>query len=147
MSKVKARAVALVVVAGLSPTTAHAVEQSKLTLACEGTYTDKTMPEAKPEPIPLSTMYVIVDFTARTVEGFHFPGTIKIIDMNEVTIIFSGSDPKMPINQVDQVLMLAGTMDRVTGVVDATFARLSSAWKILSTTDYSLKCRPTRRMF
>jgi hypothetical protein len=142
MSKVKARAAALVVVAGLASTTADAVEQPKLTLACEGTYTDKTMPDAKLEPMPIS-MYVIVDFTAGTVEGFGFPGATKIIHMNEVTITFSGSDPKIP-NVTHR--SLAGTVDRVTGVVEA-FSALFVELKIQAWTDYWLKCRPTQRMF
>jgi hypothetical protein len=62
----KGTAAALLVVA----VTAQAAEPSTLTLACQGTQTKLTeLTDAKPESQSIS-MGIIVNFTARTVEGF-----------------------------------------------------------------------------
>ena len=49
---------------------AQAAEPETLTLACQGTVTNNTS-DAKPEQI---TMGIVVNFTARTVAGFTYPG-------------------------------------------------------------------------
>lgn len=141
-SKVKARAAALVVVAGLYPITVLAVEQPKLTLACEGTTTDKTQPDGKPEPI---SMGIVVNFTAQTVEGFGYPGLddfpVKIRGISDVTIAFAGSS-------TSSALTINGSIDRVTGAVEATAAIQSPKTGLVqSSMEYLLRCRPSQRMF
>jgi hypothetical protein len=138
MSKVKARAAALVVVAGLSPTTVNAVEQSKLTLACEGTTTETTMPDAKPEPI---SMGIIVGHTARTVQGFGYPGyfPVNITGMNEVTVSFSGSSK-------GGAWTINGSIDRVTGDVTASSTVASPKTAILTSFASSKRLCTTRQL-
>src|SRR6516164_4950804 len=58
---------ALLVIAGLSMSTQAAEPTGTLTLACEGTMTDMTKTDVKPEPI---SMGIVFNFSARTVAGF-----------------------------------------------------------------------------
>jgi hypothetical protein len=118
-----------------------------LTLACKGTTTfpaDSSDPDAK-QPI---SMGIIVNFTERTVQGFGFPGLldypVKITAANDVTIAFGGSSHAFPTS----VASIMGSIDRVTGDVEAT-SMLSDPKtnKTISTTTYALLCRPTQRMF
>ena len=111
-------AAAMILVAGLS-TTAQAVETGALTLACKGT-TVAGYEDAKPDPFSMS---LIVSFTAGTVQGFGTPGfsdpPIKITGINEVTVAFGGSTqaPARVLGNSDW--SLNGTIDRVTGEVEA----------------------------
>jgi hypothetical protein len=135
-------AAAMLVVVDLS-TTAHAAEPATLTLACKGT-TVTGVEGAKPDPI---SMGLIVDFTARTVQGFGTPGLldvpVKITGINEVTVAFSGSD-----RVLGSDWSILGSIDRVTGDVEATQVSTDAkTGKIFASTGYSLKCRPTQRMF
>ena len=63
----KTTAAALLVIASM---TAQADEPNTLTLTCQGTVTGKGTAEGKSELISIG---VIVDFTARTVQGFGYP--------------------------------------------------------------------------
>jgi hypothetical protein len=119
--------------------TAHAADTT-LTLACQGTTTAGT--EDKPEPI---SMGIIVNFMNRTVQGYGAPGVldypIKITAWNDVTVAFLGSHERIGSTT-------RGSIDRVTGDVEATsivFDVKTGSIKIQ--TSYSLKCRPTPRMF
>jgi hypothetical protein len=58
-----------------------------------------------------------------------------------VTVAFGGSSPA---NQLSN--SITGSIDRVTGDVEATSIAMI-ATKIVTSTSYSLKCRPTQRMF
>jgi hypothetical protein len=93
-------------------------------------------------------MGIIVNFTARTVEGFippvipppvgGFP--VKIAAFNEVTIAFGGS------NFLGWTI--SGSIDRVTGDVEAYSSFYSQKTNTtVSSTYYSLKCGPAQRMF
>jgi hypothetical protein len=94
-------------------------------------------------------MGLIVSFNAGTVQGFGTPTPslldypIKITAINEVTIAFGGST-----QLGGSELKLLGTIDRMTGEVEAnqTFTD-SNTGKSIGSTAYSLKCRPTQRMF
>jgi hypothetical protein len=135
-------AAAMILVAGLS-TTAQAVETGTLTLACKGT---TVAPNNGGQPDPVS-MGLIVSFNAGTVQGFGDPGLIdvpiKITGINEVTVSFGGSA-----RVANSDWNMSGSIDRVTGEVEAT-QNLTDATtgKSYSRTGYSLKCRPTQRMF
>ena len=92
-------------------------------------------------------MGIIVNFTNRTVQGFGSPGLIdypvKITAWNDVTVAFGGSHVF-----ANQQLSIMGSIDRVTGDVEAT--NLSTDTKTHQTVyslQYTLKCRPTQRMF
>jgi hypothetical protein len=113
----------------------------------DGTATETMMEEvAKPEPI---SMGIIVNFTNRTVQGFGEPGLVdfpvKIVGINEVTVSFHGENPEGP-NPVTN-WSIRGTIDRVTGDVDATSVMNLKTSKIVISTSYALKCRPRQRMF
>jgi hypothetical protein len=135
---------ALLVIAGLSMSAQAAEPTGTLTLACEGKVwvEDKRLNRVCVtggcgDPV---SMGVIVDFVARTVDLGHdalpkFP--IRISDITETTISFGGDNHKV----WDQ--SLNGTIDRVTGTLEAIFVQ--SDPKLSAS--YSLKCRPTQRMF
>ena len=118
--------------------TAQAADTT-LTLACQGTTSDRidTMKDAKPakpEKYPIS-LGIIVNFTNRTVQGLLIPPSeeVKINDITDLVIAFDSSPNQGSIR---------GTIDRVTGALEATVY-----WNGSPSTDYSLKCRPTQRMF
>ena len=130
---------------GLS--TAVAAEPTgTLTLACQGTTTTKNIEmqvDEKPEPI---SMGIIVDFAARTVDGFGF--LVPITDVGDVTVVFYSSDPGDADAHMNTTIF--GTIDRITGEV-----RAAKIWVGLANnkspvdiwTNFSLKCKPTQRMF
>jgi hypothetical protein len=119
--------------------TAQAADAT-LTLACQGTVTIKTFGPLEYEPDPVS-MGLIVNFTARTVKGtarwgpYLFDDQLQITDSNDVTVVFGGFSRFLGRN-------ISGSMDRVTGDVGMVATAEGAA-----AYDYSLKCRPTQRMF
>ena len=129
---------------------AQAAEPETLRLSCEGmvtvtnkvTVTDNTKMEAdaKPEPVVAN---VIVDFTDRTVQGLFYLQSsldyqVKITAMNKATVTFGGfSDRKA----------ISGKIGRVTGDMSATSVLTEVEEGLILLKNYSLKCRPTRRMF
>ena len=133
----------LLVLAGLS--TAQAAEPTgRLALACEGTAIDKTdlREQVKPEPVSLR---LTINFTTNTVTGFErvFPSfsadRVKIIGVDKTTFGFSGTD--------EMGSAVFGTVDRITGDVEATMERWNHETnKLQWATGYSLKCKPTQRM-
>jgi hypothetical protein len=130
----KATAAALLVVAGV---TAQAAEPATLTLACQGT-TISSLENAKPEPV---SMGIIVNFTNRTVQGFGYP--VNITDVDEVTVSFNGFSSLSSTRWHTD-----GFIDRVTGDLYAnSLVQAVETSKIVTSTIYSLKCRPTQRMF
>jgi hypothetical protein len=122
--------------------TAQAADTT-LTLACEGTTTDK-MKDAKPAPI---SMGIIVNFTKNTVQGFGIPGVsdhpVKIRGMNDARIVFDGAH-----DDGTSAASITGSIDRVTGDVEATdILSNTKTGNVISSTSYALKCKPTQRMF
>jgi hypothetical protein len=90
-------------------------------------------------------MEVIANFTTRTVRGFSsgllgYP--IEITAVNEVIIAFGGASKP---NNVGQHSIISGAVDLETGELGAT----SSVWGTTGSvsTSYSLKCKPTQRIF
>jgi hypothetical protein len=112
-----------------------------LTLACQGTVTVTSKENAKPEP---HSMGIIVNFTARTVTGFTFPGAelVTVYAWDDLHILFAGSSENGSRRTVN------GSINRMTG--DTT---VISAWQNPTTgevsfsAEYALKCRPAQRMF
>jgi hypothetical protein len=119
-----------------------------LTLACQGTTTTTTMENAKPEPI---SMGIILDFTKRTVQGFSVQGfgdprlsdfSVDIVVWNDVKVVFGGVDGNKVV-----AAGIRGSMDRVTGDLDATSTvQDMKTGKTITSTHYVLKCTPTQRM-
>jgi alpha-D-ribose 1-methylphosphonate 5-phosphate C-P lyase len=108
---------ALALTAMVASPTAQAADTT-LTLACQGTTTDK-MKEAKDaKPAPIS-MGIIVNFTKNTVQGFGIPGVsdypVKIRGMNDARIVFDGAH-----DDGTSAASITGSIDRVTGDVEAT---------------------------
>jgi hypothetical protein len=127
--------------------TAQAADAT-LTLACDGTATDITRPvDGKPEPV--SMLGIIINFTAGTVTsgskgallGWDFP--LKITSFDEAAVLFKGSyDTELTVRTI------SGSIDRVTGNIDATNTVMNlKTSKIVTSTTYALKCRPAQRMF
>jgi hypothetical protein len=112
--------------------TAQAADTT-LTLACAGTST-LAVPDAKPEPYRMS---VIFNFTTRTVQGINSPA-------DDVAVAFRGSGQVLQ----EGVASTEGTIDRITGDLEFT-ETLSDPkdGKVISQTNYALKCRPAQRMF
>jgi hypothetical protein len=136
-------AIAMILVAALS-TTAQAGETGTLTLACKGT-TVAPYNGGQPEPV---SMGLIVNFTAGTVQGFGTPDLldppVKITGINDVTVAFGGSARIGGSSDWS----LSGSVDRVTGEVEANnLLTDTNTGKSFGSTAYSLKCRPTQRMF
>ena len=134
----------LLALAALS--TAQAAEPTgTLTLACQGTATDKTdlREAAKPEPV---SMGLIIDFTTKTVAGFDrvlpsfSAGRVKITVVDSTRIGFSGT--------AGNGAAIFGTVDRITGDVEAATEHWNyETNKLQWAKGYSLKCKPTQRMF
>ena len=112
---------------------AQAAAPETLTLTCKGTATIRA---DFPKPYSLS-MDLVVDFTARTVQGtarqrpYVFDDQLQITEWNEVTVIFRGFSQFLRMN-------ISGSMDRMTG--DVGMVATSKAEVV----DYSLKCTPTQ---
>jgi hypothetical protein len=128
-----------VVVALCADVTQAAEPTGTLTLACQGTVTNNTKPDAKPEQI---TMGIVVNFTARTVAGFTYPGLEEFPVVihktaSEVLITFAGSNESGS-------SIIAGDLNHVTGELWASsMMRDANTSNIVMSTTYSLKCRPT----
>ena len=141
MPRTCSRVIALAVMLVALPT-AQAAETT-LTLACQGTATSG-VEDAKPEPV---SMGIIVNFTKRTVQGFGHPGLIdypvQITAWNDVTVALGGSHLF-----ANQQLSIMGSIDRVTGDVEATdLSTDTKTRQTVSSLQYTLKCRPAQRMF
>jgi len=131
-------------VAALSMT-AQAADET-LTLACQGTTTDKMKDAKDAKPAPIS-MGIIVNFTKNTVQGFGIPGVsdypVKIRGMNDARIVFDASH-----DNGTSTASITGSIDRVTGDVEATdMLQNPKTGGVMSSKSYALKCRPAQRMF
>lgn len=120
--------------------TSAQAQPATLTLACKGTTTDSSAPDAKQ---PFSTS-IMLDFNARAVQGFGQSGLIdypiRITAMNDVTIAFQGQHALS-----SSTLSIIGTIDRITGDLEATSQLYGEKErKVRSKTTYTLQCRPAR---
>ena len=128
-----------ILLAFLSLATAQAAEPTgTLTLACEGTVADNIKPDAKPKPI---SMGIVLNFAARTVQGFPHIGDAEITKVDDSRIVFVASYDD---NNVEWGF--AGTVDRVTGDLKAHWMLMNMETGNFRNVTYSLKCKPTQRM-
>jgi hypothetical protein len=128
-----------ILLAFLGLATAQAAEPTgTLTLACQGTTADFSRPDDK----ELLSTSIIMNFATQTIVGLDAPSnsSIKILDMDEVTVNFGGgsSYPEWSI---------AGSINRVTGDVEATSTLSIAKTHKMIQTSILLKCKPTQRMF
>jgi hypothetical protein len=121
--------------------TAQAQQAGLTSLACTGQKTtwlfDGTENEKK-QPV---SMGIIVDFNAGTIQGFvDYP--VKIRDADEAKIKFFGYTEFLKSSAT-----IHGTIDRVTGQVEATADThdLKTGF-VLTAAVYRLQCRPTQRI-
>jgi hypothetical protein len=132
---------ALALTAMVAGPTAHAADTT-LTLACQGTKTFRMEGGANPlestEPI---SMGIIVDLTARTVTGLDGQPPLTIESVKETTFRFALFRLVERPDGLADTWSVEGTIDRLTGDMTAKRAFRSTIWS------YSLKCRPTQRMF
>jgi hypothetical protein len=124
-----------VMLLALGLSVAHAAEPTgTVRLACEGTAITTDTNTQAVSGTPISTA-INVDFEHRTVEFDNIPASIS--EVTETTIKFHfGTKPN-----------LEGTIDRVTGAVEVNTLRPMSDGYDRSEVIYSLKCKPTQRMF
>jgi hypothetical protein len=128
----------------------QAAEQ-EVVLACKGTSTTKTPQGATISNDPIS-QGIIINFGDKTVRGVA-DYRVEITTSDDMAISFSGREQTpYTFERTD------GAIDRVTGEAymtsmhwdkkkpgDTTITR--EALTLVRTTDYSLKCKPTQRMF
>jgi len=129
--------------------TAEAQQPGVLTLACKGTTTWSHGENAeKPQDVSMGIIFNFAtgavagfDSYSSLVAGFRTTYNATIIAANDVTIAFAGSSD-VPFGD-----SLTGSIDRVTGELNATTTALDQNKKVISTTYYALHCKPTQRMF
>jgi hypothetical protein len=128
-------------------TVAAAEPTGVLTMSCEGTLArskpsaGNTYPDyAQPEPV---SMNVLLNFATQKVEiaGFSSVAPINIIFSTETSVSFGTYDGKG--NAAGGFIAV---INRVTGEMEANDTVIDTHG-LHSTTHYSLKCKPTQRMF
>ena len=111
-----------------------------LTLACQGEST-RTIISGGPSTQEPVSMGIIVTFKEETVGWVHSYGTVEgfhgitaqILLLDETQVQFGGDD--------DDLGSIRGGIERVTGDTNASYRSKTLSMK------YSLKCKPTQRMF
>jgi hypothetical protein len=141
-----------ILLAFLGLATAQAAEPTgTVTLACQGEKMTTSLP-AGPLKDPVS-MGIIVDLTARTVNGLDsWSNPIPITSLTETIATFE-YDEHRPNGQIK----IYGWINRVTGDMNASIEREGKALRdegsvksgtlINLRSLYTLKCKPTQRMF
>ena len=128
-----------ILLAFLALATAQAAEPTvTLTLACQGTVMDNIKRDAKPKPI---SMGIVLNFAARTVQGFPHIGDAEITKVDDSRIVFVASYDD---NNVEWGF--AGTVDRVTGDLKAHWMLMNMETGNSHIVAYRLKCQSTQRM-
>ena len=133
----KAIAATLLALTGLLIATVQAAEPMEtLTLACRGEKIWWGAPNTDPVKEQVS-MGIIVNFTAWTVNGLggDWRGAIPIHTITETAITFFAERQDDPVEA-----SIIGTIDRITGDVDAGINTSGSSGKV--SIFYSLKCNP-----
>jgi hypothetical protein len=123
-----------ILLAFLGLATAQAAEPT-LTLACQGTATQDTEPDAN-QPISM-----FLNFTTRTVQGFPHIGDAEITEVDDDHIVFVAS-----YHGSNAEWGFVGTIDRVTGDLKAHWMLMNPETGNSRIVVYSLKCQPTQRM-
>ncbi len=108
-----------------------------LTLACQGTETDKGGAGSSSEQINIG---IIVDFQKKAVLGLSGDSEpVPITSISETTISFAANETGW---------VMTGTLDRVTGALVASSIKFEpSTRKTMLSVSLDLQCKPTQRMF
>jgi hypothetical protein len=116
---------------------AQNAEPGLITLACDGKWAQIG---SGGDPLPVSNMGVVVNLPARSVAGF---GEIvaRIYRADDASILFRGDG----IGSLGPKVSVAGSIDRVTGLADATI--MTTLGSNSTTLTYDLLCKPARRLF
>jgi hypothetical protein len=117
--------------------TAQATEPTgMLMLACQG----QRLMHASNLPAPPQkdsvSMGIIVNFTTRMIEGFDWTFPIDTVTEIAITFVHGHIEKKN----------IGGQIDRITGAVEASIWTPGLFGETL-VEEYSLKCKPTQRMF
>ena len=125
----------------VASTMSQAAEPAKLVLTCQG-HTHYLGDDSQSLPVSLG---LTVNLADRIIQGFRYPEDfpIKIIDINETTIVFHGSSRHAPGATYRQI---NGGIDRVTGDGEAT-SDVTSWRESKASAIHTLKCKPAQRMF
>jgi hypothetical protein len=128
--------IALAAMATCGVVTAQATDTT-LTLACQGTETDKGGAGSSSEQINIG---IIVDFQKKVVLGLSGDSVpVPITSISETTISFAAQETGWVMN---------GTLDRVTGALVASSIKFEpSTRKTILSVSLDLQCRPAQRMF
>jgi hypothetical protein len=127
--------------AGSSQAAQAAEPTGTLTLACQGTKTYKEAGAHSQERTEPFSRGIIVNLTDRTVTGLDNGPLLTIDSISETTIRFGSY-----FFSKDAISTNNGTIDRLTGDMAAT-SILTHTTGGASKWSYSLKCKPTQRMF
>ena len=137
------RVITLALLLSLLTTAGGRADTNPLVFACDGKVTSTMLTDAKPEPA--NNVGVIVDPNTRTVS---FNGyTVPIDTVDSTTVSFAG-DTYSVYRGFKSPMSVSGTIDRVTGAMQATTMLLGvTDKKIISTENWDLLCKPKNRMF
>jgi hypothetical protein len=90
-------------------------------------------------------MGIVVNFSDRIVHGFGLPSAfpLKITDVDDVSAMFSASEPKPSVTQWN----IHGRINRLTGHMEAISSTTDmKTGQSITSTSFALKCRPAQRM-
>jgi hypothetical protein len=129
---------------------ATSARAASLTLGCSGTLTTIDVPKDKvagdPKKENIVDFSVVVDFDRRSVSGFwtqmngvHDLIPITAVDANSVKFNDSKNEPMLDKS-------IVGTVDRITGKIDAFETQLWRSGSLRNVT-WDLRCKPTKPLF
>jgi hypothetical protein len=108
-----------------------------LTLSCDGKLTNTMSSDNDTKTETVTKMGLLVNLAEGTVMGFGTPARIEKTDT--VSVNFVGDSGGSSVQ---------GTVDRITGgVIASTQLYSASAKKLISSYNWDLHCKPTKRVF
>ena len=115
---------------------AQAAGTTAITLACDGKVTDLKATDAKPDPV--NKLGVVVNFAEHNVS---FAGyVVPITSVDAANVSFEGEVKSQSLRMTISTSVM-GTVDRVTGVFDATTLTTMASFR------WELNCKPATRLF
>lgn len=143
MSTRQTRVVTLAMALSLASTVFGRAETNLLVFACDGQITSTMITNAKPETA--NNIGVVVDPNNRTVS---FNGYTVPIDRVDATTVSFAGDTFSVYRGFKSPMSVSGTIDRITGAMQATTMLLGiTDKKVISSENWDLLCKPRNRMF
>jgi hypothetical protein len=128
---------ALLIVGLFTTLEARAENQETLTLSCDGTLTNAMSTDNDTKTESFTKMGLLVNLAEGTVLGFGTPARIKKTDA--VSVEFAGEVGGASVS---------ATIDRITGsVLASTYSYNANLKKIISSNNWDMHCKPTKRVF